>query len=265
MPKVKVGDIEVYYEVHGDGFPLVMIMGLSANIDWWDPRLIHETSKRYKTVVFDNRGAGRTDKPKVTFTIKMFADDTTGLMDVLNIGRAHVLGISMGGMIAQELAFNHPDKVEKLVLCSTTCGGSNAIPPTPQALGILMRPWNGMTDKEVIGSMNSILFTDDFVKSNTAYMGAVTQQLLKAPMPEDAYRRQVAAISNFDMYDRLGAIRAPTLVMHGRKDILVPPENAKILADKIPAAKLIYFENSAHALFSQESDKVNKALLDFLK
>lgn len=265
MPKVKVGDIDVYYEVHGDGFPLVMIMGLSANIDWWDPRLIQETSKRYKTVIFDNRGAGRTDKPKVAYTIKMFADDTAGLMDALKIKRAHILGISMGGMIAQEFALNHPDKVERLVLCSTTCGASNSVQPSPQVLGLLMRPREGMTEEEVVKNWIPLLFTDDFVKSNTGYMSAVTQQLLKAPIPADAYQRQIGAILNFDTYQRLPKIKAATLVMHGKKDILVPPENAKIIADKIPGAKLVYFENSGHALFSQEPEKVNKTLLEFLK
>jgi pimeloyl-ACP methyl ester carboxylesterase len=96
-------------------------------------------------------------------------------------------------------------------------------------------------------------------------MSAVTQQLLKAPIPADAYQRQIGAILNFDTYQRLPKIKAATLVMHGKKDILVPPENAKIIADKIPGAKLVYFENSGHALFSQEPEKVNKTLLEFLK
>jgi pimeloyl-ACP methyl ester carboxylesterase len=266
LPKVKVGDIDIYYELHGDGFPLVMIMGLSGNIDWWDPRLIQETSKRYKTVIFDNRGAGRTDKPKVAYTIKMFADDTADLMDALKIKRAHILGHSMGGMIAQEFALSHPDKVEKLVLCSTFCGGSNSVQASPQVLGLLMSPRpEGMTDEDVVKHMIPILFTEDFVKSDPSYISDFTQQLLKAPTPDDAYRRQLGASLNFGIYERLPEIKAVTMVMHGKKDILMPPENAKIIADKIPGAKLVYFENSAHALFSQEPEKVNKALLEFLK
>jgi len=265
LPKVKVGDIDVYYEVHGDGFPLVMIIGLSANIDWWDPRVMQETSKRYKTVIFDNRGAGRTDKPKVPYTIKMFANDTAGLMDALKIECAHILGISMGGMIAQEFALNHPEKVEKLVLCSTYCGASKSVQPSPQVLGLLMKPREGMTDEEVVKNWFPLLLTDDFVKSNPSFLSFATQQLLKAPTPPDAFQRQMGAILSFDTYQRLPEIKAATLVMHGKKDILIPPENAKIIADRIPGAKLVYFENSAHALFSQEPETVNKTLLEFLK
>jgi len=242
-----------------------MIMGLSGNTDWWDPRLILDTSKRHKTVIFDNRGAGRSDKPKVAYTIKMFADDTAGLMDALKIERAHILGISMGGMIAQEFALNHPDRVEKLVLCSTTCGTSHSVQPSPQALEVLMGPRKGMTDGEVVKKWIPLLFTEDFVKTNASYLSVVTQQALRAPITADAYQRQIGAILNFDTYERLPKINAVTLVMQGKKDIIVPPENARIIADRIPGAKLVYFENSGHALFSQEPEKVNMALLKFIE
>jgi pimeloyl-ACP methyl ester carboxylesterase len=262
---VKVRDIDVYYEVYGDGFPLVMITGLSANTHWWDPRLIQETAKRYKTVIFDNRGAGRTDKPKTAYTVEMFANDTAVLMDALNIERAHILGISLGGMIAQEFTLNHPERVERLILCSTTCGGSNSVPPSPEVLGMLMKPREGMSDEAVARNWISLLFTEDFVENNGFLMGVVSQQLLKDPIPPDAYQRQMQAILNFNTYEKLPEIKAPTLVMHGKKDILVPPENSKIIADRIPCAKLLHFENSGHALFSQEPENVNHALLEFLK
>jgi pimeloyl-ACP methyl ester carboxylesterase len=128
-----------------------------------------------------------------------------------------------------------------------------------------MRPHEGMTEEDVVKNWIQLLFTEDFVKSNAFLMSVVTQQLLKDPIPADAYQRQIGAILNFDTYQRLPKIKAATLVMHGKKDILLPPENAKIIADKIPGAKLVYFENSGHALFSQEPEKVNKTLLEFLK
>jgi len=114
MPKVKVDDIQIYYEVHGKGFPLIMIMGLGGNADWWDPRLIQALSKEFKLIMFDNRGAGRTDISERKYSVKMFAEDAAGIMDALGISEAHVLGISMGGMIAQELVLNHPKKVDSL-------------------------------------------------------------------------------------------------------------------------------------------------------
>ena len=241
-----------------------MITGVSANTHWWDPRLIQETSKRYKTVIFDNRGAGQTDKPKVAYTIEMFADDTVNLMNALKIQRARILGISMGGMIAQEFAINYPEKVEKLVLCSTTCGGNKSIQPSPQVLGPLTKPREGMTDEDVAKNWISLLFTENFIKRNAVFMSVATQELLKDPIPQDAFQRQMGAILNFDTYERLPKIKAATLVMHGTEDILIPPINSKIIADRIPNAKLVYFENNGHALFSQEPERVNKTLFDFL-
>ena len=120
MPKVKVNGINMHYEVHGDGFPIVMITGVSFCLKIWDNVLIDSLSKQFKVILFDNRGAGQTDIPEGEYTIKMMADDTTGLMDALNIERAHILGFSMGGMIAQEVALNYPQKVEKLILWGTT-------------------------------------------------------------------------------------------------------------------------------------------------
>lgn len=265
MPKVKVGDINIYYEVHGDGFPLVMITGLSANIDWWDPRIMQETSKKFKTVIFDNRDTGRTDKSKAGYTIKTLADDTAGLMNSLKIQRLHVLGISMGGMIAQEFALNYPRMVEKLVLLSTTCGGPKSVSPPPQLMDLLTKPREGMTAEERAKMAIPIIFAGDYIKSNPDNIKQFTQRMLKAPIAGDAYLRQIQAIMKFDTYERLPNIKAPTLVMAGKKDILVMPQNSKILADRILGAKLVYLENSAHLLFPEMFEKTIRTLLDFLK
>ena len=118
MPKQKVNRIEIYYEMHGQGDPLVLIMGLRRNAEWWY-RQIPTLSKHFQVLVFDNRGAGRTDKPKMDYSIRLFADDTAGLMEALGIREANILGVSMGGYIAQELALNYPDRVKRLVLGCT--------------------------------------------------------------------------------------------------------------------------------------------------
>jgi len=262
MPKVKVNDIQVYYEVHGKGFPLIMIMGLGGNLDWWDPRLIQELSKKFKTVIFDNRGAGRTDLSDKRYSIRLFADDTAGLMDALKISRAHVLGISMGGMIAQELILNYPEKVEKLVLCSTFCGGPKAVQPSQEALAPLADR-GGLSQEEIARLTIPLLFTEDFIKKNPDLVELTVQQILKAPISTEAFMQQANAIAEFNTYDRLSQIRTPTLILHGKQDILVPPENGSILAKAIPNAKLVYFKNSAHGL-TEEMEKMIPILLDFL-
>ena len=263
MPKVRVNDIQIYYEVQGEGFPLVMINGLGAHIDTWDPRSIHDLSKVFKLVLFDNRGAGHTDVSDREYTIKLFADDTAGLMDALGISRAHIFGISMGGMIAQELVLNYPEKVKKLVLCSTSCGGAKSVQPSMEVIGALMADRSTLTPEEIVRMAIPILFTGDFIKNNTDFVELYVQRTLKAPISDEAFMRQVNALMSFETYDRLGQIKAPTLILQGKRDVLVPPENGSILAEAIPNAKLVYFENSAHVL-AEEMEKVHSVLLDFL-
>ncbi len=263
MPKVRVNDIQIYYEVHGEGFPLVMIHGLAANLDWWDPRMVRELSRRFMTVMFDNRGAGRTDVSDRRYTIRLFADDTAGLMDGLGISRAHVLGLSMGGMIAQELVLNYPQKVERLVLCSTSCGGGRSVRASKDVMGMLMAGRSASSQKEGAEMMIPLFVTEDFAKKNPDLVELMMQRNLRAPISDEAYRRQSNAISEFDTHGRLPQIKAPTLILHGKKDILVPPGNGSVLAEAISNAKLVYLERSAHTLVEDMAEVVN-AVTGFL-
>lgn len=259
MPKVRVNDIQIYYEVHGEGFPLMMIQGLGANMDWWAmyPRLVTELSKKFKTVMFDNRGAGRTDVSDRRCTIRLFADDTAGLMDNLGISRAHVLGISMGGMIAQELVLNYPEKVEKLVLCSTNCGGRKTVLPSRKVMGMLLADRSTLSQKERDKIPISLSLTEDFAKKNPDFVELAVQQMHKAPISSEVLKRQLNAIREFDTYERLSQIKAPTLILHGKKDILIPPGNASILAEAIPNARLVHLERSAHGLIEDVDEVIN--------
>jgi pimeloyl-ACP methyl ester carboxylesterase len=263
MPKVKVNDIQVYYEMKGQGFPLIMIMGLSGNMDWWDPRMVRGLGKNFKTIMFDNRGAGRTEISDKEYTIKLFADDTAGLMDALKIPRAHLLGISMGGMIAQELALNYPEKVEKLVLCSTTCGGSKSVLASQEVLDVLAADVSRMSAEEVAKMIVPFCLTEEFIADNPDFIKAMTRQILKAPISNEAYTRQLNAIMQFGTYDRLSKIKAPTLVLHGKRDVLIPPQNGSILAKAIPKAKLVNLQKSAHGL-AEDMEEATKAITDFL-
>jgi len=265
LPKAKVNDINMYYEIHGDGFPLVMIMGLSLSLEEWDAPFINELSKNFKTIIFDNRGAGRTDKPNVEYSIKMFAADTTGLMNALNIQRAHLLGVSMGGMIAQELVLNYPERVEKLILWGTNCGGTKSIPPSLVAFRLLLGAIEGLTPEKITKASIPLILTKEFRKNNPDYVEDKIRRFLKFPIPLNIYNRQLRAIMNFNTYRRLKNINTPTLIMQGKKDILNPYQNAKILAEKIPGANVSLFNNSGHAIYPHEPEKFIKTILDFLK
>lgn len=264
MPKIRIGDIKMYYEIHGKGFPLVMIMGLTANKDWWPPEVIEQFSKHFKTLIFDNRGAGRTDAPKTDYTIKMFAEDTIGLMDALEIEEAHILGVSMGGMIAQELVLNYPDRVKKLVLCSTTPGGPNAVPTPPETIAVMMERGN-LTDEQKARRIIPLLFPKDFIQNNPEIVERTINHMLIAPITEDAYMRQLKACMEFNAYDRLPTINRPTLVMAGKEDVLLPYQNDEIIAKRIPKAKLILYDNVGHGMTTQVAEDFTEKVIKFLE
>jgi len=265
MPKVKVNDIRMFYEVHGEGFPLIMIQGLSANLDWWDPRWIQTLSEKFKIIAFDNRGAGRTDISDREYSIKLFADDTAGLMDALGTPRANVLGLSMGGMIAQELVLNYPEKVKKVVLCATHCGGAKSVQASDEVMGMLTADVSALalSAEEVARMTIPLLFTKDFIKNTPGVEELVIEQISKNPISNEAFMRQMSAIMNFDAYDRLSQVKTAALILHGKQDILVPPENGSILEKAIPSARLVSFENCAHGLLEQ-TEEVLDTILEFL-
>lgn len=260
---MKVNDINMYYEIHGEGFPLVMILGAVQNIFWWHHNLINKLSEKFKVILFDNRGAGRTDKPKIDYSIKLFVDDTVGLMDALKIEKAHVFGHSMGGYIAQELVFNYPEKVGKLILCATSCGGSKAVKGDQGSL--IARQWNQYKIFELVNAIMEIFFTKEFIQNNPEAVKDIYQRIVKNPIPLHAFRRQLMANhATPDAWVKLKGIKSPTLILHGKEDRDVPPQNADILADRIPGSKKIIFEDSSHGIHLDNVEKFAQVMLDFL-
>jgi proline-specific peptidase len=277
MPKAKVNDVHMYYEVEGEGFPLMMINGLGGNMEGWNPRLVEGLSKHFELVLFDNRGAGRTDLSKRKYTMRLFADDTAGLMNALGISRAHILGISMGGMIAQELAINYPQKVSKLILCSTMSQprfskmGSRVLEAMSQSSIeeltklILSFPFTRDYPRDLLKQNPVVVFgqTSEFVKENPDLAKLLLQQGTKHPTSQEGFKYQYDAVLGFNTQARLPQIKVPTLVLHGKKDRLIPPENGSILAKAIPNAKLVFFEKSAHVV-AEEMEEVLKVITEFL-
>lgn len=264
MPKAEVGGLAIHYEESGEGFPLLLIMGLGANLDWWDPRLVEGLARDFRVIRFDNRGTGRSDDSKEGFTMRTLADDTAGLLDALGIARAHVLGISMGGMIAQELVLAHPEKIGRLVLCSTHCGGSHAVRPSPEALGILAHIAAAPPNEETAQLTVQLCFTKEFVMEDPAAVDAWLRAIRKVPTSRGTLLRQLGGIATFDTYDRLPALKVRTLVVHGERDILIPPENGSILEKAIPGSRLALFEHSAHGL-TEDMDGVLRSVGEFLQ
>ncbi|HYK64140.1 MAG TPA: alpha/beta hydrolase, partial [Patescibacteria group bacterium] len=137
MPRIQVGEVNLNYDIAGKGEPLLMIMGLGASSAAWDPELIAELARTFRVITFDNRGTGQSDKPDAPYSIEMFADDAAGLLTKLDVPRAHIFGVSMGGMITQEFGLRHAGRAATLTLGCTTAGGRHSVPPPPESLKVL--------------------------------------------------------------------------------------------------------------------------------
>ena len=266
MPTARVGDLDIYYEIHGEGEPLLLIMGYGIDSQWWYTQ-IPAFSPEYKVIVFDNRGSGRSDKPDIPYTIEMMAGDAAGLLEVIGIDAAHVFGASMGGMIAQELVLGYPEKVISLVLGCTTPGGRNTALPDDEAVMFLFdhERREQMPLEEQARELLSFFFSQEFIDNNENRLEEFISKVFQYITPLHGYRRQGEAINKFNAYDRVPEIKAPTLIISGTGDRLVLVENSRILASRIPDAELVLFENVGHCFTGEVPEEANRAVLDFLK
>jgi pimeloyl-ACP methyl ester carboxylesterase len=262
MPTQRVGDIGIYYEINGDGpQTLVMIHGLTLHSGVFREQT-EEFARHFRTVTFDNRGAGRTDKPDEPYTMRQFAADTAGLMNVLQIQRAAVLGISMGGMIAQEFAIDYPERVACLVLACTHAGGRSAIQP-PAEMGAAIAAGAAATPEQRQLQLKSG-FSDETIARRPEIIEKVNAIRATHPMPPFALARRMQALLGHDTAERLKSIAIPTLVLTGSEDRLVPPGNARMIAERIPGAVLKELPGG-HTFFMEHPELFNPLVIDFVK
>lgn len=262
MPIVNVGDINIYYEVHGDGEPLLLIMGLSGDMTSWIFQ-IPEFSRKYRVIAFDNRGVGQSDAPDVPYSTAMMADDTAGLLDALGVERAHIMGLSMGGMIAQELALKYPQRVKSLILATTA---ARLYSWATHILGTMLRLDQEGVNRETLTTLRLSWWFTDKVFDNPELVRTVIDTMLANPYPQSVHghARQFAAATEHDTRERIGKITAPTLVLVGKEDILLPVKMSEELAAGIPNAELVVLEGGGHLFSVEIADKFNLAVLEFL-
>jgi len=262
MPFVKVNGIQIYYEEHGAGYPVLLIQGLGYPSGMWFQQ-IPALSRHFRTVVFDNRGVGKSDKPDEKYTVPLMASDAAELLRSLGIPKAHVVGVSLGGYVAQELALNHPDWVDRLVLMATSCG-------SPRYLELTKDLWDeiaklaGLPPEQIIRQGMSFAVTEKFYRQHPDWIDRSVAVRMENLQPLYAFTRQSAAAMSFDSRDRAHLIRQPTLILTGAQDRVMPPILTEELARKITQAQFKVFPNAAHLLFLEEADSVNRVLLDFL-
>jgi pimeloyl-ACP methyl ester carboxylesterase len=262
--RIRVGDISLGYRQFGSGAPLILIAGQNSGMNAWSVALPQRLAQRFRVTMFDNRGVGySTDNAQDPLTIQLMADDTAGLLHALAIPRANVLGWSTGGEIALALAVRHPDVVSALVLSGATAGGPSAIQSSPAIDALLS---SGRVQDEM-RLLSEYLFTP----SGSAAMNDYVSGYLEVPeegVSAEIMRRQARAERAFagsnDVYDALPRITAPTLVTNGGLDRLVPPGNARLIASRIPHARLAIFDGAAHAMMFQQMDRFVAMVESFL-
>jgi pimeloyl-ACP methyl ester carboxylesterase len=258
-----VGDIRLYYEIYGKGKPLLLIMGLGGHILDWGWILPKKLAEGRQVITFDNRGSGRSDQPAGPYTTAQMANDTIGLLESLGVERADVFGVSMGGMIAQEIAVRHPERVNRLVLGATSPGGEAQVLAPPEVLAYL-EPRLDLTLHEALWWSAPAGFPQKFIDAHPDIVERKIQANMAYPSQLSAYQAQLAAYRAFDIGDRISEIRAPTLVLTGDSDILVPPENGRILAESIPGAELHAIEGAGHLFWISHPNETFSALAGFL-
>ncbi|HKV54853.1 MAG TPA: alpha/beta fold hydrolase [Candidatus Binataceae bacterium] len=258
--------VKIRYEVRGRGEPLALIMGYSGSGKTWGEPFLRLIERNFSTIVIDNRGTGESDKPDVPWTVGDMAADAAAVLDHAGIQRAHVMGISMGGMIAQEFALDFAAKLRGLVLGCTLCGLKHAVlgepeatdaliakgdlPPAEQARKLLI----ACSSKAFGGSPQGLEFIEARIKEMEGY-----------PLtPLHSYHRQWEAISAFDTYDRLDKIAAPTLVVTGTDDPIVPAQNSAILRERIPGAQLHSIDGAGHLFFWEAPEESAASVSRFL-
>ncbi len=258
---VRVDDIDIAYKIFGKGEPLLLIPGFSMTMDIWDPVTLYKLSSNHTIIIFDNRGIGKTTVGTKTWSIEQSANDTAGLIDALGIQKpVDILGASWGGYIAQELTLMHPQKVNKLILYGTDCGGNATIlsPQLGPEVGRSVESGNATIDTFV-----SVLFPEEWVRENAAYV----QEVFSAatPVPEENIQQQAQTTYNWQgACDRLSSITKPTLVITGTDDIVRPPANSIILAEKIPGAWLVQIRGGGHYVMFQYPEQFAAVLETFL-
>ena len=252
----------MFYQDVGEGDPVLLIMGFGGDHLAWAMQMA-DFAARHRVIAFDNRGVGQSDVPDAPYTTRMMADDALGLMDALGVDSAHVLGVSMGGMIAQELVLARPDRVRSLHLACTFGR------PDPYMLA-LNSAWRemriGLGRESTLRTLGLWLFSPTTYAERPELIEALLQTSLANPYPQSliGFLRQGEAVAAHDALERLGTIRCPTLVSVAEDDILVPPRFAREIVARIPGAELRTIPAAGHGYFLERPDLFNELSLEFI-
>ncbi len=258
-------DLKLAYRLLNEGAdhdPVLMIMGWTGVKEDWRS-LAAALAERHPTVVFDNRGMGESTITEGPYTIAQLAADARRLLDHLGWEKAHVVGISMGGMIAQQLALDAPERVHRLVLGCTMHGGTGHVPPDAETLAGMQISGPVTDPRDILRATLRINFTEAWIAADPARFERIVENSLPYRRSRRGLFAQLQAILEFDLEHRIGEIQAPTLVVHGTGDRLIPCANAEKIASRIPDSRLLTLPDAGHLFWDMDEGRAAREILEF--
>lgn len=264
MGTVNVKDYEIYYEVHGEGIPILFLEGLGYSIWMWDNQ-IPEMSMWAKCILVDNRGVGKSSKLTSPYTVTQFALDAISVMDHLGIEKFYVLGVSMGGFIAQEVATVAKHRVKGVILISTSCGGTESLPMPPETWNEMSKVVSGESEAERLRRTMKIAFTENFLTNRKGEFEKITERRLGYLQDQNQLVCQALATRDFDASNSDIELTVPSLIMCGTEDRVLPWTNSIMLFKKIKVSSLLVFKGQNHLLFIEEASRFNDEVSQFIK
>ena len=263
MPLAPANGTVLHYEVVGKGPALCLIAGFRQSSAAWPPAFLDRLARRHQVISFDNRGTGRSPPTVGGYALDNQARDVRGLLDALGMDRVHLLGFSMGGAIAQEVVTGYPDRVDRLILFGTFCGGPWS---TPAPWSVLRRLFatERLTPEQAAREAWPVTYSPDYLAANLEVVEQQMRRELVHPTPGFVATQQMEAIRRFDVYHALPRVRSPTLVTTGAADVLVPPRNAATLAARIRGARLELLNDLGHRAIWEAPEEMAELIGDFL-
>jgi pimeloyl-ACP methyl ester carboxylesterase len=255
--------VKLAWERHGSGAPLLLIHGLGYARWGWEP-VLPGLAEQFDVVLFDNRGIGESDAPAGPYTVAEMAADAVQVLDEAGLERAHIVGTSLGGMVAQELALTYPERLDRLVLACTTPGGRDAHPMPQQTLTLMAEAATLEPAVALRRFVENALAPATVAEHPELVDGIIAHRLATAQQPA-AWAAQASAGATFDAYGRLAALAAPTLVQHGDEDVVVDPRNADLLVELLPDAQLERFPGTGHLFFWEAPQQFVSSVSAFLE
>lgn len=254
MPLARAGEVELDYERRGSGPPLLVIMGMSGTRLHWSERFLDLLARDFEVIAYNHRGVGASMRVQSPFTIVDLAADAAALLGALEIETAHVLGFSMGGMVAQELVLAQPRRIVTLTLAGTYCGGEGSALAPLETTRILRDAVATRDREQAVQAAWQVNVSQDFASNERAHADFMEIGMRKG-VASAVVMEQMRAIAGHDTTGRLGEIEAPTLILHGSEDMMLPVENAHMIARLMPSAKLEIVEGAGHLFFWEQPQR----------